>query len=274
MVSSTAAAFSELDEYQAAVRNLGNLSLFVTAPGMFRGRLTQVNLLNLRLSVLEDSLPRIGFWAVPANEVLLSFPLGHQPAPIWAGMIPRVGEFMTIGPGHRVHVRSEGPSRWGAIWFTVQDLADHFHVMTERKLMISPFVRRWRPPAAASRRLLHLHAAAIRSAEARPHTIVNAQAAHGMEQQLFEALVACLSNGPSDEETPDRDQHQDIMIRFEGLLQTEPGQRLSAEALSVAIGVSGRLLRTCCKEELGMSPISYVRLRALHAARVRGVAVR
>jgi AraC-like DNA-binding protein len=264
MPRSTTSAFSEPIDFQAALHNVGSLSLFVTAPGKFHARLTQVSLHNLRLSVVEENSASIGFLAVPANEVMMSFPLGDQPPPIWGGMAPRAGEFMTIGPGHRLHVRTEGPSRWGAIWFPERELANYFHVLTGCTLKISPFAQVWRPPAAVDRRLLHLHGAAIRSAEARPNTIVSAEAAHGMEQQLIEGLVACLSKGrPHDQTSPWR--NQGIMARFEELLNARQEWHLRVDELCVAIGVSTRLLRLRCGEALGMSPISYVRLRALHA---------
>jgi len=267
MPSSTASAFTESSEYQDALRNVGSLSSFVTAPGRFHARLTQVSLHNLRLAVVEENLPWIGFLAVPAEEALISFLLGNQPAPVWGGMTPGTGEFMTIGPGHRLHVRAKGPSRWGAIWFPAHELTNYFRELTERTLTISRFARRWRPPAAVSRRILHLHAAAIRSAEARPNTIVSAEAAHGMEQQLIEAVVECLFKGQSDKETPAVHRCQEILVRFEEVLRTEQEQHLSTDELSAAIGVPCRLLRLCCRQGLGMSPRSYVWLCALHTVR-------
>jgi AraC family ethanolamine operon transcriptional activator len=39
------------------------------------------------------------------------------------------------------------------------------------------------------------------------------------------------------------------------------------DELSAAIGVSVRLLRMCCKKILGISPTSYIRLRALYRVR-------
>ena len=127
MPRSTTSGFSDPDEYQAALHDLGSLSLFVTAPGEFHARLTQVSLRNLRLAVVEEDTSHVlDFLAVPAEEVLISFPLGDKPAPIWGGIRPRTGEFMTIGPGQRMHVRTEGPSRWGAVWFPAQDLDELF----------------------------------------------------------------------------------------------------------------------------------------------------
>jgi AraC-like DNA-binding protein len=264
MPRSTASAFSEPIDFQAALRDAGSLSLFVTAPGKFHARLTQVSLHSLRLSVVEENSARIGFLEVPANEVMMSFPLPNQPTPIWGGMAPRAGEFIIIGPGHRLHVRTEGPSRWGAIWLPEQDLANYFLELTGCTLKISPFAQVWRPPAAVDRHLLHLHGAAIRSAEARPNTIVSAEAAHGMEQQLIEGLVECLSKGRPDDQISTW-RNQGIMARFEELLNARQERHLRVDELCVAIGVSARLLRLRCREALGMSPIGYVRLRALCA---------
>jgi AraC family transcriptional regulator, ethanolamine operon transcriptional activator len=140
-------------------------------------------------------------------------------------------------------------------------------VLTERALTISPFAQRWRPPAAVGRRIMHLHVAAIRSAAARSNAIVNEKAAHGIEQQLIEAVVECLSRGRVDERTPAEYRHQGIMARFEELLRARQERELRADELKAAIGIAGRLLLQSCREELGMSPISYVRLRALHAVR-------
>lgn len=264
MPRSTTSAFTEPDEFQAAMHGLGSLGQYGTAPGDFRAKLTQVSLYRLRLAVVEESLPRIGFLAVPESEVMISFPSGSRPAPIWAGIRPRAGELVAIGPGHRVHVRTEGPSRWGAIWFPTRELTNYFHEMTERTLTISPFVQLWRPPAAAVRRFQHFHSAAIRSAEVRPSNIVSMEAAHGSEQQLIEAIVECLSEGLPDGQRPARRRHPAMMARFEELLRSRAPGNLRVDSFGAAIGVSDRLLRLRCKEELGMSPTMYVRLRALH----------
>jgi hypothetical protein len=46
-----------------------------------------------------------------------------RPAAIWGGITMRAGEIMTLGPGQRVHSRTDGPSRSGPIWLPTQDLA-------------------------------------------------------------------------------------------------------------------------------------------------------
>ena len=272
MPFSTTSVFGEPDNFQAALcgtvqDNVGSLELFVTTCGRFQARLTQVELHHLRLSAVEEHLPRIGFQEVPATNILVAFPIGDQPAPVWGGIRPRKGDFVTFGPGHRGHMRTDGPCRWCCIWFPAQELLDYFRALTDLPLTISPDAQLWHPPPAVRRCLLQLHAAAIGVARQRPETIVNGEAAHGMEQQLIEAIVECLSAGPADEEAPARRRHQEIMTRFEDLLRTQLTLHLRAEELAEAIGVSVRLLRICCKEILGMGPTSYVRLRALYRVR-------
>ena len=272
MPFSTTSIFGEPDNFQAALSgtaqdDVGRLELFVTTCGQFRAQLTQVALDHLRLSAVEEHLPRIGFQEVPVTKILVAFPIGDQPAPVWGGMRPRKGDFMTFGQGHRGHMRTDGPCRWCCIWFPAQDLLGYFRAITDLPLTISADAQLWHPPAAARRCLLQLHAAAIGAARQRPETIVNAEAAHGMEQQLIEAIVECLSAGPADEEAQARRRHQEIMIRLEDLLWTHSNLHMRAEELAEAIGVSVRLLRICCKEILGMSPTSYARLRALYRVR-------
>ena len=106
------------------MRNEGAASLLITGHGRFLARLTKVKLNLLRLAAAEEHLPRIGFLAVPGDMVVVSFPLGDRPAPIYGGVRPLKGEIMTFAPGHRLHVRTEGPGRWGAIWLPRRNLRD------------------------------------------------------------------------------------------------------------------------------------------------------
>jgi AraC-like DNA-binding protein len=265
MPDSTTSAFGELNGFQAALQNEGNLSLYVTTHGQFLARLTTVGLYRLRLAAVEEHLPRIGLLAVSPDTVLISFPIGDRLPPTWGGIQPRIGEFMSFGPEHRVHVRSQGPCRWGAIWLPANDLAECFRDLTDQALTFPPFSQLWRPPLATGRRLLHLHAAAIRAAEVRPETIVNAEAAHGMEQQLIDVLVACLSAGSSQKKIQNTQRDQGIAVRFENLLESQSVLAPREKELATALGISVRLLRICCAEDLGMSPMRYIRLRAMHS---------
>ena len=123
------------------MRKEGAGSLLITGHGRFLARLTKVELHLLRLAAAEEHLPRIGFLAVPADMVVVSFPLGDRPAPICGEVKPSKGEIMTFAPGHRLHVRTEGPGRWGAIWVPAQDLQGYFKGLTETLRLRSQVMR-------------------------------------------------------------------------------------------------------------------------------------
>ena len=263
MPGSVTSVFSEREDYEAALREEGCLGLLVTDSGQFRARLTQVRLHRLRLSAVEEQLSRIAFVAVPTDLILVSLPIGNRPAPIWSGITLRGDEIMTLGPGERAHARTDGPSRSGSIWLPAQDLARYGRALTGAAFAIPSAARSWRSPRAAGRELHQLHRAGTRMAESRPETLVGAEAAHGLEQQLIHALIECLSAGSADEGTPAARRHQDIVVRFEALFKSQPERNFRVAEICTALGVSEPTLRSLCAEHLGMSPTSYLRLRRM-----------
>ena len=260
MPGSVTSVFSEPGDFEAALREEGGLGLLITGRGQFRARLTQVKLHCLRLSAAEEQLSRIAFVAVPADLILVSLPIDGRPAPIWGGVRMRAGEIMTLGPGQRIHARTDGPSRWGSIWLPAQDLARYGRALTGATFAVPSAARSWRSPRAAGRQLCQLHGAGTRMAESQPEILVGAEAAHGLEQQLIHALIECLSAGQAHNTVPSSLRHQDIVVRFEGLLQAQSERNLRIGEISAALGVSDRTLRSVCAEHLGMSPTSYLRL--------------
>ena len=254
MPGSRASVFGEAEDFKAALSVDGVAGLLVTGRGQFRARLTQVRLDGWRLAAVEEEQPRTAFVAVPAGMVLVSFPLGGGPSPVWGGIELNNGEMITLGAGQRVHARTLGPCRWGAIRVPNQQLADYGRLMNGT---VVPPAARWRPARAAIRQLLSLHRAAIGMAEARAGALTDLQAAYGLEQQLLDAVITCLSGGAQDETSTSR-RHRDILARFEDLLVAEPS--LPLVNICAALGVSDRSLRECCKKHLGMGPSSYRRL--------------
>src|SRR5215469_5907805 len=115
MPLSVVAVFSNPADFQAALGKEVVRSLLVTGQGAFRARLTQIELNHLRLAAGEEELSRIAFVAVPADRVLVLFPIGDRPAPTWGGVQTRAGEIITIGQSQRIHARTDGPCAWGSI---------------------------------------------------------------------------------------------------------------------------------------------------------------
>jgi hypothetical protein len=106
MPGSVTSVFGEVESFEAALREEGFTGLLVTEAGGFRSRLTQITLDRLRLANAEEELARIAVIAVPANTVLISWPSGKTPAPLWGGIAMKAGEMMTLGSGNRVHTRT------------------------------------------------------------------------------------------------------------------------------------------------------------------------
>jgi AraC-like DNA-binding protein len=263
MPGSSTLVFSEPEDFEDALRAEGCLGLWITGRGQFRKRLTRVALHGLRLSTVEEQLSRIAFMAVPANMVMVSFPIGTGTGPICGGIRVRAGEIITLGPGQYVHARTDGPCRWGSIWVPVEVLVQYASALTGAPFTAPPFTQCWRPPQAAGKDLHRLHAGATRMAEIHPQALVDAEAAHGLEQQLIHAVVECLSEASGDEGTAAARRHQDMMVGFEHLLQAHPDRNVRMTELCAALGVSDRLLRSVCAEHLGMSPTGYDRLRRM-----------
>jgi AraC-like DNA-binding protein len=257
MPGSRASVFGKAEEFQAALGADGVAGLLVTGHGPFRARLTQVELDRVRLTAVEEAQPRIAVVTVPAGMVLISFPIEKGPSPVWGGFEVRAGEMITFGQGQRLHSRTAGPSRWGAIQAPDQQLARYGCALSGAGFVVPPAAR-WRPPPAAVRQLRFLHRAAIRMAEARAGALTDIEAAHGLEQQLFHALLECLSTGLTDHETSAACRHRGILARFEDLLVAEPSLRMAE--ICAALGISGRMLREYCKKHLGTGPSGYRRL--------------
>jgi AraC-like DNA-binding protein len=266
MPSSMTGAFDERADFETALR-AGCRGLVVTGRGQFRAQLTVVTLHRLRLSAVEEQLSRIAFVAVPADMVIIVFQIGNGTLPIRCGVQARPDEIMILPPGEHLHVRSDGPHHWGSIWIPVADLLQYSGALTGTAFVVPPVAQRWRPPLAVSGRLRSLHAAAMRVAASHPQFIVDAQAAHGLEQQVIDGVVECLSTGSGDERTPLKRRQHEIMVHFEDLLQAQPERDLRVSEICGKLNVSERRLRGLCKEHLGMGPIAYDRLRRLSLVR-------
>jgi hypothetical protein len=200
MPGSVTSVFGEPDDFQAALREDGVLGLLMISRGRFRARLTRITLHRLRLLATEEHLPRIAFVAVPADAVLVLVPIGSGPLPNWGGIRMRAGDIITLAPDQRVHARTDGPCHCGTIRLPARDLARYGQALSGAGFAVPQFVARWRPPPPARRELRLLHKAAIRAAEIRSGVLIDGGAARGLEQQLIDALVDCLSAGPLDED--------------------------------------------------------------------------
>lgn len=239
----------------------GVVDFRIAAGGRCHAKLTQVTLDDLHIAMIEETLPRIAFIKVPADRVLISLPLSREVRLFWGSINAQANELVTLGSGGEVHTRTDAPCRWGNIWLSVEDLARYTRALLGRSVIVPALACVWRPPSGAVRALRHAYSQAIRAAQTRPEAIGVAEAAHGLEQQLLHATIACLAEPPCTPPNRASQRRQNLMSSLERLVADLSDDGITVAALSRALGVSDRTLRHCCKLHLGMSPLSYLRLR-------------
>jgi AraC-like DNA-binding protein len=237
--------------------------LVITGHGRFRARLTWVALNSLRLVAGEESLARITFVTVPNDMVLVVLRREPYSAPIWGEIVLQAQEMLTFGPGSRAHVRTDGPSRWATVLVPVRDLARYGRRIIGKTFTGPNCTHRWVRPSVSYRNLRYLHTAAIRAVETGHPELISEEAAHGLDQQIMEALVECFSVDPIVAHTPTMRRYCDIMARLEALLDRHYNGRIMIAELGAALGVSPWTLGRACQIHLGISAASYVRLRRM-----------
>jgi hypothetical protein len=256
MAGSVTSVFGEPADFLAALRAEGLLSLLVSGPGEFRARLTQIGLHDLRLSIGEERLSRVAVVVPPMDKVLVALAIGGYPSPTWGGVELPADELITLGPGQRVHVKTEGPCQWGVIGLSNESLNQYGSAILGSRFVVPPAAR-WRPRRGALNQLRRLQRAAIARVKSRSAELAGHEAAHGLEQQLIHALIDCLSSDPVDELRASR-RREEIIAGFENRFEAEPSRRIAE--MVIALGVSLRTLQDCCNRNLGMGPGRYIRL--------------
>jgi AraC-like DNA-binding protein len=249
------------------MREDGCANLVVPDSGSFRARLTRIATHRLRLLSAEESAARIAFFSVQSDSIFVSVPFGHDLPQVWAGTSARAEEIVTLGAGHRSYNRTAARCRWGAILLPTALLLSYARAITGTPLVLPSGMCRWRPSAKAWRNLIRLHISATRVANTRAGVITTFEPTNTLELDLIEAIVACLPEGSAQTVNKATRRHTDVMARFDDLLRTHPNKAMDSAAVCVALDISGRTLRKCCGEHLGMGPIPYMRLRRMQLAR-------
>ncbi len=273
MPGSSTSTFSEPEEFEAALRRQTDVDLLVTGRGRFRGRLTHVTLQRIQLAAVDETVSRIAFISMRPNLTLVWWALERCGSQVWCGTPSLADEIVTLGPGSRVHARTDRDCRWAALWISTADLDRNWRALIGTPALPLDGVRSWRPGDTALRTLRAMHAAAIRLFESRAAAVLTPSAVHGLEQQLIHAFIDCLSGGvlsggvarARNTETAQR--HNNLMACFEDACMADTHRLPSLAELCVTLGVPGRSLRSWCVQYLGMSPIRYLRLRRMKLVR-------
>jgi AraC-like DNA-binding protein len=257
MPISTISVFSEADDFQAALKDSGCFDLIANHRGKFRAHLTRITLYRMGINAGDERQARVAFLSIPPNSVRVTLPPEPDAALICSGLPVRADEIVTHSADYRFHERTEEPCCWGTIWARTNDLIISGHAMSGTAFTIPTGECRWQPPPIALRRLIDLHADAVRATTACPRLPVDDEAARGLEQQLLGALMDCLIGEAADQGSPSRRQHAEIMARFEDAVRASPAKTVSLATIRASLGVSETTLRKCCHAYLGMGPTRY-----------------
>jgi AraC-like DNA-binding protein len=255
--------FTDADGYQASLRDV--LDLLVLHPQSYHAHLTWVELPHVRLLRAQESSARVGYFRLPPGEVFVFFVTRQGMPMVYAGLELQFGDL--IWHSHNSHQRMTEASQWGSIAVTGETLSLFGRSVAGKELQSPSWPRRIRPASADSRKLLRLHKQAARIAETCPNRIMNPEVVRALDQDLIASLVSCLASADESGGNPAEDTSARVCVKLEQLLSTEPFQLYSIRQICQVLGVSEQIVRTSCRNVLGMGPGRYQRLRRLKLVR-------
>ncbi len=267
MSGTVLSSFGDPTTFAAALNDIGDVALVAPGGGPFCAGMTRIVLPRMSLLAAEERQARVAFVTPSDGRAAIMLPCSLGEKPLWNGAPVGDGEMVTICAGARPHWYTRGATRWMAVCLTTDALAARGRILAGPHFCIPPELHRWRPPTRALRTLVDLCRAVVLLTEAHPAMPVDAEAARGVEQELLQMLVECLSAGRPEPEPPARRREAASLARLEDLLHAPAGRRATATALFAALGASEPALRACCRAHLGVGPRLYVRLRR---ARIEG----
>lgn len=248
----------------------------VVGSGEFRAELARVEFGSLWMQRGHETSARIAWARNSPGRGVITFLTNENQAPLTDYGLPlSPGDLHFASPAASHHMRTTGPSSWGAMSVTCQELAVAGRAIIGRELLAPTATQCLRPSAIAMSGLLALHKEGGRLAKSAPELLAIPEVAHSLEQKLLRAMVHALADGSGVEASESGVRHTTTLARLEGLLTANLDRPLHLAEICTTIGISERTLRFCCHEHLGMGPIQYLWLRRMnlaHAALLRGSA--
>ena len=267
MSSSRITLSSDVDEFRAAIRP-SNTEFTISGYGgrRFTACSTRIDLHQLWMQRAQEVLPRA--WHIENHAARTAILFQTEPGPLfsWSGVEIEENDVTPVAAGQSGWHKLSGATNWGSMSLPAQYLAEISVDVAGRDLTPSHHARAIAVPLPVIARLRRLHAAIGQLAETAPEIIANPDAARGMEQQLIEAMLACLGATEVREDTSALRRHAAIVEQFRAVARARTHRAVYLTEVCAEIGVNVRTLLLCCQEQLGMSPKQYLLLRRLHMA--------
>jgi AraC-like DNA-binding protein len=265
VVGHSSLSFDDPDRYQAAIRGGDHLLSFL-GRGIFRAEVTTLEVGQVMLQRGRENLPRLASSGMPPNKVGMLGWFGGGELPIVRGIQMRRGDWVCLGPGMQSHHRSSGPVDFVTLTLDTSDLTRVAFEQTGREVRVEAG-KVLRPPAHLNAALLSMVEAGIGAAQTTPGLATSPQAADALEHALLRPMVMCLLHGEARRNDISLGRRSALAKRFEEAIEANFDCPLPISDLCRVIGVSGRTLRSLCREQLGISPHRFLALRRLHLAR-------
>jgi AraC-like DNA-binding protein len=231
--------------------------LLVTGRGRFEARSTLIDIGSLYAQRGWERLARIARVETARSGIL--FHTAPGPSMFWDGAEIRPDQVAVIRSGMAHVSRLAGPTSWGAMTLTEEDMEAVCATRAGSALTGGYMIAT--PPPAALARLRLLHACAGQVAE------TSESFALWLEDALTKAMAQVIGIGPHTTDSVARQNHQMIIRRFQELVESQPAAPFHMQQISDAIGVSSRTLRMACQTQLGVSPTQYLLLHRMSMAR-------
>ena len=258
--------FIDADRYEAGLY-LARIAASITPLSAFRARLTWAELCHVLILRGEEELPRIGYLRLPPQLVFIAFAHSGE-MPVWCGAGLPPGGVVLHRSGEWFHQAISGPTGWSMLAIDREWLLRAAQSLLGRPLVLPAHTVLLLPPMHRTGQLRRLHAQICRLAETKPKILTHREVAHALEQGLIEVLVTLLNDSKRGEGATTKTRHARIMESFEQVLTAHSDGQLVMRELCQFIGVSERVLRSCCQQMLGISPMRYARLRRLKQVRL------
>ncbi len=262
-----ALSFNDPEAFGANFAPHSQVSALPTARGAFHADFEFINLQGLRLSRTKEVLPRVGRGQNRTGGYGIVF--GIYPVPransYINGMEVSPADVIILSDGDETHNRLAAGCEWGTLWLPNEEMAAVTAGLIGHVVQPPSSTYCLTPPPVVWWRLLELHEKALEHIKPDGSSALHPEVVRAMNQVIMHALVSCISGG----EAVGHARHRDrvIMNRLEQFLEANHDRPLYVQELCKATGAPERSLRHYCYEQIGMSPIRYLRLRRMQMAR-------
>lgn len=258
--------FVDAAHYEAALRQT-QIEAVIVFRGKFNARLTWAELHYLQLLRCEEDVARVAYLHLAPSLTFVTFPAYPTSLPVCRGAELHPDDIIFHRRGEWLHQSIPQSFVWNVIAVEPAQLVRYSQALSGAPHSLPPAGTILQPTPRLVARLRRLHAQACRLAETKSKMLSHPQVSRAIEQELIEALVACLTTAKTRAEVLPVPHCATIMDRFEEVLVQHLGQPRNIPELCGLIGVSARTLRSCCAQFLGMNPARYVLLRRLREVR-------